>query len=125
MSLNYLSLANVDALRGILDLYNYQTLRDPKAARASALRLAGIHDVRTTPSETLSRGCLLRGSAVTLDVLEDHFAGDGDLYLFSTILNEFLGLHATINSFTQLSVHGTQRGEVLTWPCRTGRQTLL
>jgi len=125
LSLNYLSLANVEALRGILELYNFQVLRDPRAARANQLRLEGLVGVRAEPSETLARGCLVRGSAVSLDVLEDRFAGDGDLFLFSSVLNEFVSLHATLNSFTQLSVRGTQRGEVSTWPCRIGRQTLL
>ena len=124
MSLNYLSLVSVDALRGVLELYNYQALRDPRAARANALRLEGLHDVRTSPSETLARGSLLRGSEITLDVLEDHFADDGDLFLFATVLNEFLSLHATLNSFTQLRVRGLQRGEVRSWPHRTGRDVL-
>lgn len=124
LSLNYLSLVSAEALRGVLELYNFQALRDPRAARANARRMEGIHAVRSEPSETLVRGCLMRGNAVTLEVLEDHFADEGDLFLFATILNEFLGLSATLNSFTQLSVRGIQRGEVISWPCRIGRDSL-
>jgi type VI secretion system protein ImpG len=124
LSLNYVSLADVEALRGVLELYNFQALRDPRAARANQLRLEGLQRIHAEPSEALSRGFLLRGSAVTVDVLEDRFASDGDLYLFSTILNEFLSLHATLNSFTQLTVRGTQKGEETTWPCRIGRDLL-
>lgn len=124
LSLNYVSMVDVEALRGVLELYNFQVLRDPRAARANTLRLQGIHSVRSEPAEALVRGSVVRGTAVTLEALEDHFAGDGDLYLFSTIVNEFLSLHATLNSFTQFSVHGVQSGEVIDWPHRIGRDLL-
>jgi type VI secretion system protein ImpG len=124
LSLNYVSLVNVEALRGILELYNFQAMRDPRAARANALRLEGIHAVSAQPSEALVHGCPLRGSAVTLDLLEDHFADDGDLFLFASILNEFISLYATLNSFTQLTVRGLQKGEVTSWPHRIGRDLL-
>lgn len=124
LSLNYLPLVSVEALRGVLSLYNFPALRDPRAARANALRLEGIHGVRAEPTERLVRGALLRGTAITLEVLEDRFAGDGDLYLFATLLNEMFALSATLNSFTQLSVRGIQRGETITWPARIGRDRL-
>jgi len=124
LSLNYVSLVNVEALRGLLELYNFQAMRDPRAARANALRLEGIHAVRAEPSEAMVRGCLVRGSSVTLEVLEDHFADDGDLFLFASILNEFISLFATMNSFTQLTARGLQKGEVTTWPHRIGRDLL-
>jgi type VI secretion system protein ImpG len=124
LSLNYLSLVDADALRGILELYNFQALRDPRAQRANQLRLEGIQEVRSHPAEALAHGCLVRGTAVTVDVLEDRFADEGDLFLFATILNEFLALNATLNSFIQLTVRGLQRGEVYTWPRRIGRDRL-
>lgn len=124
LSLNYMTLASVDALRGVLGLYNFQGMRDPRSARANALRLDGLQQMHASPAERLSGGGLLRGTAVTIDVLEDRYAGDGDLYLFATILNEFLSLHGTLNAFTQLTVRGLQRGEETTWPCRIGRDRL-
>ena len=124
LSLNYVSLADVHALRGVLELYNYQALRDPRAARANALRLEGLHAVRAEPAEALVRGALVRGTAITVDALEDRFTGEGDLFLFATLLNEFLSLHGTLNSFTQLTVRGLQQGEVTTWPYRIGRDPL-
>jgi type VI secretion system protein ImpG len=124
LSLNYVSLADVKALRGVLELYNYQAQRDPRAARANARRLDGLQDVQSEPVEALVRGSIVRGTAVTVDALEDHFAGEGDLFLFASVLNEFLSLHGTLNSFTQLTVRGLQQGEVTTWPHRIGRELL-
>jgi type VI secretion system protein ImpG len=124
MALNYVPLASVEALRGVLELYHAHAQRDPRAARAHQRRLEGLSAVRSEPVEALVSGALLRGTAITIDVLEDHFAGDGDLYLFATVLNEFLSLHATLNAFTQLTVQGLQKGEVLAWPHRIGRELL-
>jgi type VI secretion system protein ImpG len=124
LSLNYVSLVDAEALRGVLELYNFQVMRDPRAARANTRRLQGIHALRSEPAEALVRGSVVRGTAINLDALEDHFAGEGDLFLFSTILNEFLSLHATLNSFTQFSVHGLQGGETLEWPHRIGQDLL-
>jgi len=80
--------------------------------------------MRMEPGAAMVHGALVRGSIVTVDVLEDHFAGDGDLFLFASILNEFISLSGTLNSFTQLTLRGLQRGEVLTWPRRIGRDRL-
>lgn len=124
LSLNYVSLVDVEALRGVLELYNFQILRDPRAARANTRRLQGIQALRAEPAEALVRGSVVRGTAITLEALEDHFAGEGDLFLFATVLNEFLSLHATLNSFTQFSVHGVQSGERNEWPHRIGRDLL-
>lgn len=124
LSLNYISLVDVAALRGVLELYNYRALRDPQAARANARRLEGLHAIRSEPANALVDGALVRGSAITLDVLEDRFGGDGDLFLFATLLNEFLSLHGTLNAFTQFNVHGLQTGETLSWPHRIGRDLL-
>jgi len=124
LSLNYVSLVDVEALRGVLELYNFQVLRDPRAARANTRRLQGIHALQSEPAEALVRGSVVRGTAITLEALEDHFAGEGDLFLFASIVNEFLSLHATLNSFTQFSVHGVQSGERIEWPHRIGRDLL-
>lgn len=124
LSLNYVSLVDVEALRGVLELYNFQILRDPRAARANTRRLQGIQALHAEPAEALVRGSVVRGTAITMEALEDHFAGEGDLFLFATVLNEFLSLHATLNSFTQFSVHGVQSGERNEWPHRIGRDLL-
>jgi type VI secretion system protein ImpG len=124
LSLNYVSLVDVEALRGVLELYNFQVLRDPRAARANTRRLQGIHALQSEPAEALVRGSVVRGTAITMEALEDHFAGEGDLFLFASIVNEFLSLHATLNSFTQFSVHGVQSGERIEWSHRIGRDLL-
>jgi type VI secretion system protein ImpG len=124
-SLNFLSLANIESLRGILGLYNFHALVDRQAARANELRLAGITSVTARPDEILRHGSTYRGIAVSLDLHEDHFAGEGEMFLFASILNRFLNLYVTMNAFTSLRVKGTQQGGVYEWPPMLGQHTLL
>ncbi len=125
LSLNYLSLMSVDALRGILELYNYQALYDRQAARENVLRLEGIQSLDARHGERLLRGAPVRGTIIHLLLNEDSFAGEGDMYLFATVLNEFFALYASINAFTELTVKGVKYGEVYPWPARLGQQPIL
>lgn len=125
LALGYLSLTNIAVLRGILGLYNFQSLRDARAAGANARRIEGIRSVHARPADLVRRDGVVRGTEVTLELQEDHFAGPGDLHLFASVLERFLALHATLNSFTRLTVRGTQRGEVWTWPVRSGNRILI
>ncbi|MFO0840748.1 MAG: type VI secretion system baseplate subunit TssF [Phycisphaerae bacterium] len=125
LSLNYLSLASIEALRGILELYNYQAMYDRQAARENILRLEGLVSLEAKPAERLIRGAPIRGMKVRLEMKEDNFAGEGDMYLFAGVLNEFFALYASMNAFTELSVRGTKFGEVYSWPARLGRQVIL
>jgi type VI secretion system protein ImpG len=125
LTLNYLSLMNPRNLRGILELYNFQALYDRQAARANELRLNGIKKIDARPDSYLLHGSLLRGSAIEMEIDEDSFAGEGDMYLFASVLNQFFNLYVTMNSYSRLTVKGIQYGEVFTWPPQMGAQNLL
>ncbi len=125
LSLNYLSLASVDALRSVLAVYNFQALQDRMAARESELRLAGIVDVRAIAEERLLRGAPVRGSRIAIDMKEDNFAGEGEMVLFGGVLHEFFSLYSTMNSFTHLVVRGMQHGETYEWSPRVGQLSLV
>jgi len=50
----------------------------------------------------------------------------GGVYLFASVLEHFLGLYASINSFSQLLARTRQRKEPLRqWPPRAGQAILL
>ena len=125
LSLNYLSLLSVEALRGILELYNYQALYDRQAARENILRLEGLVSLQARPVERLVGGAPVRGTSITLEMNEDNFAGEGDMYVFATVLNEFFALYASINALTELTVRGTKFGELYQWEPRLGQQAIL
>ncbi len=125
LSLNYVSLTSPEALRALLSLYDFQALYDRQAARANELRLEAIAEVSSKPAERLFRGTLLRGRETEIQLLEDRFASEGELYLFAAVLEEFLALYVTLNAFSQLTVRGRQAGEVHAWKPRVGRQFTL
>jgi type VI secretion system protein ImpG len=125
LALNYISLAGAEALRTVLELYNFQALSDRQAARENQLRLDAIQKVRAAPLDWLSSGVPLRGTSVEMDLLETNFSGEGDMYLFAGILNEIFALYASMNSFTRLTVRGVKQHEVYEWAPRLGRQILV
>lgn len=125
LSLNYLSLCDggKDALQEILRLYDFT---DSAVVRQ---HIAGITDVtcRRVVGRPLSRAWngFCRGLEVTMEFDEAQYVGSG-LFLFASVLERFLGLYTSLNSFIQLIVTTQQREEpVKQWPPRAGEQILL
>ena len=69
-------------------------------------------------------GGFCRGLDVALEF--DPRAGqDGGLYLLAAVLEHFLALHGTINSFTRTRVTLRGRpGNAAAWPARSGTRVL-
>ena len=56
---------------------------------------------------------------------EEQFSGGG-AYLFASVLEKFLGLYVSMNSFSQLVARSRQRKEPLEeWPPRAGQSVLI
>ncbi|NOZ53560.1 MAG: type VI secretion system baseplate subunit TssF [Gammaproteobacteria bacterium] len=125
MALNYTSLTNIDALRTVLSTYNFAAFYDQPIQRASQRRLEGITHIVAEPSHHLFQGLPVRGMRIRMALKESKFSGEGDLYLFASIINEFFALYANMNSFHQLIVRGSEQGEVYQWPARVGQQIVL
>jgi type VI secretion system protein ImpG len=112
LSLNHMSIVSngVDALKEIFNLYNFN---DSSVVRN---QIDGILNVSCESAVTKlgspGRQSFVKGIAITIDLDEDKFEGSSAL-LFSTVLDHFFGLYATINSFTQLTVTTRQREKVL------------
>ena len=127
LSLNHLSITDVDdgadALREILKIYDFADSEETRSM------IDGILSVTTRRVVARSgqgpSGGVCRGVEVTLDFDEDHFVGSG-VYLFACVLERFLGLYCSINSFTRLVAKSTKReGALRTWAPRAGEQILL
>jgi len=125
ISLNYLSLVEEgrEALQEILRLYNYSE------SVYLGRQIDGIRSVKSRPHfarvVTELSVSFARGTRVEMEIDENQFVGGG-VYLFSSILEYFLGLYVSMNSFSQLVVRTPQRKEVLReWQPRAGRKILL
>ncbi len=124
MSLNYLSLANVDALKVILETYDLPRYYDEHAERVSKNLLNGLKSIRHEHVDRLHRGLPLRGLRTELTIDPQGYVGEGDVFVFASVLNEFFALYASLNSYHELRVNSTQ-GESYQWTPRMGLQPLL
>ena len=125
MTLNHKVLADVQALRSILELYNFLALVDRQAAQANRMRIEAIRSVSTRPIERLVRGVPVRGIGTTLELDEANYAGIGDLFLFAAVVDEVLASHAGINTFSELRVRTHPSLTEYTWVAKSGRQATL
>jgi len=124
MSLNYLSLADVNALKLILETYDLPRYYDQHAEKVSKRLLGGLKSVRHEHVDRLHRGLPVRGLRTELTIDPQGYIGEGDLFVFASVLNEFFALYASLNSYHELRVISTH-GEVYQWTPRMGLQPLL
>lgn len=124
MSLNYLSLADVNALKVILETYDLPRYYDQHAEKVSKRLLGGLKLIKHHHVDRLHRGLPVRGLRTELTIDPEGYIGEGDLFVFASVLNEFFALYASLNSFHELRVKSTQ-GEVYQWTPRMGLQPLL
>jgi type VI secretion system protein ImpG len=122
MSLNYVSLTHAARLKELLRVYDFQSEYDAQRALEQQRLLDGIERVQSTFAERMIRGAPIRGMQIEVELNEDHFAGEGDAYLFATILDRFFGLYVTLNAYTQLTVRFTKSGRVYPFEARWGEQ---
>ncbi|RLB43296.1 MAG: type VI secretion system baseplate subunit TssF [Deltaproteobacteria bacterium] len=125
LALNYLSLSSAENLKSLLQLYVFTEGRDRPAVLANQKRISSIERVDANATDRIVNGILMRGQEIRIRMRSDHFAGDGDMYLFGSVLDRFLGGYAALNSFTQLAIEETSKGELYQWPARLGDRPLL
>jgi type VI secretion system protein ImpG len=132
LALNYLSLgggdgrpgrvssdgAALDALREILKIYDF---RDSPTTRQRIAGLVGIGSRKVLRRTNDAAGSgFARGTEVTLEFDADQYTGTG-VFLFASVLERFLGLYTTVNSFTQTVAQVRGREVILKrWPPRAG-----
>jgi len=114
LGLNHLALADnkngADALREILALYNPSGSEESTRAIQSIESVSYRRGVGRLASDVGTGFC--RGIDIEVMVDEERLVGMGP-YLFSTILDRFFALFATINSFTRLTVRTVAGGQPL------------
>jgi type VI secretion system protein ImpG len=131
LALNHLSLTDhdkgADALRDILKLYDFD---DSNETRRLIDGLTGISSRRVT-GRVVERvnhrdaTFFCRGQEVTLQFDEEKFT-DGSMLLLASVLERFLGLYCSINSFVKTIAKTNQPDRVFyEWPPRAGETALL
>lgn len=125
LALNYNTIADANALRALLELYNFQALSDQVAGKANRLKAEGLLEVSSQPSRRMIKGAPLHGVRTTVELDETRMNGTGDAFLFGCILDALFADHITLNAFheTQLKLRGTQ--EVYAWQPQAGIKRLI
>jgi type VI secretion system protein ImpG len=126
LTLGHLSLSDgadgAEALREILRLYDFAGTPESRRIIEGLLTVTSREAIGRTVSEGIVGVC--RGTEVTLEIDEARFVGSG-LYLFASVLERFLALYGTVNSFTRLTVRiPTREGETWRWNPRAGDRPL-
>ena len=111
-----------EVLREILKLYDFG---EADYVQKQILGLTAVSSRQVWRRVRTERGSgFARGVEATLEFDEDNYRGTG-VYLFSSVLEKFLGLYVSINSFSETIVTTKQRGVLKRWTARSGQQPLL
>jgi type VI secretion system protein ImpG len=128
LALNVLSLVEregekgPEALREILRLYD---ITDSSVTRQQIDGISKLSARRVVRSLRDIHPGFVRGLEVSVELDEKNFVGSG-VYLFAAVLERFLALYSSVNSFSQLVASTKQREGVLRrWPPHTGNQIVL
>jgi len=125
LSLNYLSIVDdgKEALQKILELYDFSDSADIKKQISGIASVSSKRHFTRVASE-FGVG-FARGTRVEIEFDEEQFSGSG-AYLFASVLEKFLALYTSMNSFTQLVARSRQRREALEeWTPRAGQSVLI
>jgi len=127
LSLGHLSVvggeAGASALKEILRLYDLRDSPETRVVIDGLLSVSSRPGAARVPGQRVGSFC--RGLDVTLEFDARVWQASG-IYLLAAILDRFLALHATINSFVRTRAVLRGRGGVAaSWPARAGGRTLL
>lgn len=115
--------SSVDALREILKLYDFTDSEKVRSEIESVASVTSRRVVGRTGGDVSGGFC--RGVEVTIQFDESRFADHG-AFLFASVLERFLALYGSINSFSKLVATSKQReGALRRWPPRAGERQLL
>jgi type VI secretion system protein ImpG len=111
------------ALREVLRLYDLKGSAETRAAIDALVGVSAAPGAARVPGARVGAFC--RGLDVTLE-FEQRPWQDAGLYLLAAVLDRFLALHATVNSFVRTAaVLRGRNGQVAAWPARAGTRVLL
>ena len=125
LALNYLSLADTDNLKSLLELYIFSGHTGSKQEVANHKRINGISAVSVQACDRMIKGVPMRGQEVQVTVDASNFVSKGDMYLFGMLLDRLMGSFASLNCFTEFSLVDSTTDEVYRWPIRAGDRPLI
>ena len=127
LTLNHLSIVDgkdgANALREILHLYNFTDDLESRSTIDGIVSVSSRRVSRRIPGD--QHGGFCRGTEITIEFEAERYS-QNNLFLFASVLQRFLGLYCSINSFTRLIAK--VRGQDLplsSFEARAGDQVLI
>ena len=133
LALNHLSFSSAAnsqcALQEMLRLYDFSDARNSQ--HLAAVNRQWIEGITAVRSQRITRrmgstmdGGICRGIEIAVDLDEEKFGSSA--FLFATVLERFLALYASLNSFVELVANtGGSEAVLKRWPPRAGEMPLL
>lgn len=128
LSLNYMSLMDSDERQGAAALRDLLQIYGDTGELPVMKQIEGVKSVVSRPVTRrmpvpgpISFG---RGLEITVTFDENAFQGTG-VFLLGAVLDEFFAKYVSINTFIETVVKTTDRGEIMRWPTRVGKQPIL
>lgn len=122
---NFSSLIDVDALRTVVGAYDFRAETDRQAAQQRDLLLQSLRRFERKGIDIVTRGRPVRAHELMLTVAESQIGGEGEMYLFGTVLNQFLKSYASINSLHRFAMTGIDSNTIHRWTPTWGEAAIL
>lgn len=127
LALNHLSISGADdgadALRAILKLYDFHDSAQTRSLIDSLIRISSVPALARVPGPGIGGFC--RGLDVRAEFEPAPFE-NGQGFLFASVLERFLALYVSLNSFSRMTAVVRGRSDILrTWSARAGQRILL
>ena len=126
LNLNHLSLTGDEegeALKEILRLYDFRNA-DSTRKMIDSIRRLHVKPIMA-PIKVGKGTAMCRGTQVEVE-FDPRLVAGGSPYLFASVLERFLALYCSLNSFTRLIAKiSNSEGEMKRWPPRAGEKALL
>jgi type VI secretion system protein ImpG len=122
---NFASLIDVDALRTVVGAYDFRAFSDKQAAQQRDLLLQSFRRFDRRGVDIVSHGRPVRAHELVLSVSEGQMGGEGEMYLFGTILDRFLKSYASINSLHRFAIVGVDANTTYRWSPKWGEAAAL
>lgn len=128
LSLNHLSLLDLDAHQGAAALRELLRLYTHEGDSALQRQVEGLRSVRTTPvvRRLPMPGPIAFGRGVRIELEVDEMAFQGaSAFLLGSVLERYFARHVSINGFTELHLKSQSRGTLLAGRPRVGARPVL
>jgi type VI secretion system protein ImpG len=128
LSLNYLSVMDVNPTTGAAALRDVLELYAPSSDVSAKRQIEALRSVRVQPivRRLPGAGVLTFGRGIEIVIEVDELAYEGaSAFLFGAVLQQFLARHVSINSFVEVVLRSVSRGEINRWVPTWGKRPIL